>query len=42
MLELLCIDYDNRLKAYFVTAGCDYVWHLNAVEVPINNLGSYI
>jgi hypothetical protein len=38
MLQLLCIDYDNRLKAYCVTARCDYAWYLNAVSGAEHNL----
>lgn len=38
MLQLLCIDYDNRLKAYCVTARCDYTWYLRAVTGAEHNL----
>ncbi len=38
MLQLLCIDYDNRLKAYCVTARCDYIWYLKAVAGAEQNL----
>ena len=38
MLQLLCMDYDNRLKAYCVTARCDYHWYLNAVAGAEQNL----
>lgn len=38
MLQLLCMDYDNRLKAYCVTARCDYRWYLCAVASAEQNL----
>jgi hypothetical protein len=38
MLQLLCVDYDNRLKAYCITARCDYKWYLDAVEGAEHNL----
>lgn len=38
MLQLLCMDYDNRLKAYCVTARCDYRWYLCAVAGAEQNL----
>jgi len=38
MLDLLCIDYDDRLKAYCVTARCDYNWYLNSIIGAEQNL----
>ncbi len=38
MLQLLCLDYDNRLKAYCVSAHCDYTWYLHAVTGAERNL----
>jgi hypothetical protein len=38
MLKLLCVDYDNRLRAYCATARCDYGWYLRAVAGAERNL----
>lgn len=38
MLQPLCIDYDDRLKAYCVTARCDYEWYLNIISGAERNL----